>query len=438
MSRRAGFHARLALGLLVAVPCLRAQERGAEKSAEAQVARILGETARPADIAARAAELAALGPRALEPLFERLCAGEASAAAALGLPATAAVRLALLELPQETLLRFLETLARRPTDDRRRAAALELLGSLAGRNELKLILDLGAPAEADAPPSPALRAVLERALSGVCSRDPGAPRVLAEFFPRAAPGAQAAIVAVLARAGGDEALGALAALLGKSSSGTDALLLLEIGHLAGRSAGCEDLLVFERVRGYLGHPMTTLGTLACGAVEKLRDQGAVPDLIVLLDDRDANLCARAHAALGTLTGLRLPRDPAPWIAWLDEGLAWWDERAEACRVDIVHGEATAAAAAIDEVAMQRLFPHEAARILALACERAEPDLLRSACRALGAIPELESHEALLVLARHPDAGVAAEASRALGRHHRARPKAFRPPPVFPLSRSSTP
>lgn len=416
-----------ALFLLCAAPSP-VQERPARAGeVESALAAALERVRSPSDLAREVGFIAGLGSAALEPLFGRLVS--AADGPALGVTTSAAVLGALCRLPREDLLAFLTRLARGARNDRQRQTGLDLLGRIGGRGELKLAIELGTPTDPSFPPEANLSAALRSALLGICERERGTARTLAGFFPRALPAAQAAIAAVVARAGGDEAAGLLAGLLvgqlGGAGAEADALLLLELSGLAGHGAS-EDLIVLERVRGILGHPDADLATLACLALAKLRDHAAVPDLIVLLSDDDPNPRRAAHAALTSLTGLTLPAEEQPWIAWLAESFAWWDERAESCRVALVSGSAAEAAAAVHETAEQRLFVDQVVEILALALGRPEPDLVASACRALGAIPERAAHEALAPLVAHPDPAVAERARAALRRHERARPLAVPP------------
>jgi HEAT repeat protein len=384
----------------------------------------------------RAAEaLADLGPGAAQPMFERLCANRAGDAP-LGQLQVAALHAALARLPREDCLALLER-ETRASDDRRREVALDVLGTLGGRNELKLALDLGAPAGREAPPDATLGAALERALLGLCEREEGTVRALAAFLPRVPPAARVSIAAVVARAGREAAASLLAERLGSAGVEADAILLLALARLGRSSDREDDLLLFERVRGMLGHPDARLRVLACVACEKLRDHEAVPDLVVMLDDRDPNLRRRAHAALRSLTGQALPADPGGWLAWLSAGLSWWDERAETCRVALVSGTAAEAAASVQELARQRLFVHHCADILALALQRPEPDVVKSACRALGATREPAALRALLTVADHPDPSVAAEARAALHRLEHAKPNTTRPNSNLPRLRNSS-
>ena len=407
----------LVLGAAFA-PAARASDRA--RDVESDVAAALERVAAPSDIARESRVLAALGKPALRPLFERLCGDGAGDALR-----SATVFAALAQLPRDDVLGVLAELARSQPSDARRRTGLDLLGRVGARAELKLALDLSAAEGSAQPLAPELGAALEGALLGMCEREPGAVRTLAGFFARALPADQEAIVRVVARAGGDEAAGLLAAQLGSAGPAADALLVDEIGACGAKSGGSDDQLVLDRVRGLLGHPDKRLATLACVALDKLRDHQGVPDLIVLLGDDDPNLRGRAFAALTSLTGMHLAADAEPWIAWLDAGLAWWDERADAARVALVSGSASEAAAAVHEIAGQRLYAQRVAELLALALRRPELDIVKSACRALGSIPERAAYDALVRVLAHPDPSVVLCASAELARLERARPNSLR-------------
>jgi hypothetical protein len=180
------------------------------------------------------------------------------------------------------------------------------------------------------------------------------------------------------------------------------------------------------VRGVLGSPNKRLATLACVALLELRDHEAVPDLMVMLGDRDANLRARAHAALVGLTGFDLGRASGPWIRWLDESFAWWDGRAPECRVAILSGTPEECARALRETAEQRLFADEVARMLALGLQRPEPDLFASACRALAGLPEHDARVALRRGATRAEPDLARHALAALQRQDERLARTARP------------
>lgn len=422
------------IGLFLLLPVTpRSAQQGARNAAAAAQELVAG-VQRPADFARTVEELVRLGSGAVAPLFEQLCAS-VRGDAPLGELQIAAIHGALARSSRDDVFALLALQTRGSGNEHRRIAALDLLGRLDGRSDLKLALELGASDDPEAPPGSDLRAALERALLGICEHDANAVRALAALFPRVAPTAQVVIAGVVRQAGGKAAASLLAAQLGSAGVEADGILLLELGETGGLEEN-DDLLVFERVRGILGHPDARLRVLACLAIEKLRDHEAVPDLVVLLDDGDPNLRRRAHAALKNLTGLRFPADSEPWLAWLSDGLAWWDERAEPCRVALVSGTAAEAAASLQELARQRLFVHHAASILALALQRSEPDIVRSACRALSTMREPVAERALLSVVAHPDPIVAAEARAALARCQRARTSTFRPSLNLPRLRNN--
>src|SRR5262249_37181382 len=158
----------------------------------------------------------------------------------------------------------------RAQDDARRRAALDVLAHLGGKSELGLALDLGAPAERDAPPEPEMSEALEQALLGICQHEDGAARSLAAFFARVPSAGEPTIADVVSRTGGGEAASLLAAQLGSSGVDADAILLLELAEIGEHQSLDDDQLPLERVRGMLGHPDARLRVLACLACEKLR------------------------------------------------------------------------------------------------------------------------------------------------------------------------
>lgn len=396
---------RLVLLLVLAPGLVRAQSAPARSLAE-QVDALLAAVHRPSDIGPAAGQLARFGARAVEPLFARLGSGQESVAC------RAAILAALAQMPSEPLRGLVAALARPLAPEGKRLAGLDLLARFGSSADLRLAFELGSASEVDAPPAPELRRALEGALAGILSREPGAVRALAEAFPRVAPAHQASIVAALARPGRD-ALVALADLLGRANREADALILLQIGATARRQAPPSDPAVLERVRLYLAHPDPRLVVLAATAATALQDAGGVPDLIVLLEDERPNVQSAVHGSLQALTSVRLPADASAWLAWLDEGLAWWNDRSDACRAAIVSGSPPEAAAAIHEVARQRLFVHEVAPLLALAVRRPEPDLARSALRALSALPEGIARATLRALVAEADPDLAERARQTL-------------------------
>jgi HEAT repeat protein len=299
------------------------------------------------------------------------------------------------------------------------------LARLGTSADLGLAFELGQPSEGSELPGLELRAALEGALVSILAREPGAGRILSDLFARVGPAARSVIVHALASARGGPT-SALADLLGRAGGGSDAVVLLALGRTARRALPEPDLQVAERVRGYFTHPDPRLVVLAAAASAALADDAAVPDLIVLLEDEDANARTAALSALRELSAAPLEGESKAWLAWLDEGLAWWNDRADSCRVALVSGTPLEAAQALHEVARQRLYVRELVPLLQLAARRPEPDLARSACRALASLPPRLARASLLALVRMSEPGVAEAARASLARLRSAPKRAPRP------------
>jgi hypothetical protein len=305
-----------------------------------------------------------------------------------------ALELALEELPHETALTPLRAAARRAEVQDEREVALAVLARLGTRSELSLALELGA-ADLRGEGAPRERQkALERCLAAILTREPGGVQLLCELVPRSDPSTLAPALRALAESAGDEAAARLAGMLPQATDAGRALVLAELGRVASRGVGLDDLGVSELVRTQLGSTERNLAVLACGVLEKLRDHGAVPELIVLLGDADRNVGSRAHRALGRLTGLALPPEEESWLGWLDEAMTWWDTRSEACRVALVSGSAAEAAAAVQEFARQSFRRDHVVQALELALARSEPDLVELTLATLGAIDDPRAQLAL--------------------------------------------
>ena len=370
--------AALGLALLGAAPA-RAQQ---------EFAPILTALTGAREVPAAVAALLKASNRQAGPLFAALCASEGTR-----LQSTA-LELALDELPAEAVLVPLRKLARGVGNDVEREAALALLARIGTRAELALGLELGT---ADEPGSAAPRlrqAALLRALRGILAREPNALAALDELCLRADPSTREPVLRALAEAAGEGAAARLAAMLWRADEATKALLLVGLTRAAASGSGLDDAAVSEHVRAELGGLDRSLAVFACGALERLWDHSAVPELIVLLADPDANVAHRAHAALVRLTGLPLAPDEDAWLAWLDQSFAWWDTRSEDCRVALVSGTAAEAAAAILEVAQQRLRRDQVVQMLELALRREEKDLVELALSALSALADPRAQLAL--------------------------------------------
>jgi len=381
MSRLAPRRALVALAIALSL----ARGADAQEGLEALLTGIEGAR----EVPGAAVALAELADGKAELLFEPLVARPE-----LTRMQRTALELALESMPREAVLSPLRGVARRPGAGGERETALGLLARMGLRGDLSLALELGAAdARNEGAPRDRQKA-LELCLVSILRRDASAVQLLCELLTRAEASTLAPSLRALADAGGPEAAARMAGLLPLTDDGTRALLLTEIGRLAGRGHGLDDLGVSDLVRVQLGNRERSLVVLACGVLEKLRDHSAVPELIVLLGDDDANVRARAHTTLRRLTGLELPPQEEPWLAWLDDAMGWWDTRSETCRVALVSGSAAEAALAINELAQQRFRRDHVVQALELALARTEVDLVEVALAALGALDEPRAQLAL--------------------------------------------
>jgi hypothetical protein len=388
------------LTLLVAAP-LRAQD-AVEQAVTDRLARVQS----VAESVEASQDLLALGSEALKPLFRELARGDGS------LARRATLLAALTPWPRAEFLAFLERGANGDFNDGERVAGMNWLARAGGWDELKLLFELSAAPTAEAPLAPQVQAALAEALHAIARRDRGTVRSMCDLFARVGAAPRCAIVQALERLGGDEGLSALAGLLGGDDPAMDAVLLLALGDAARVHPNPRDLLVFERVRGYFGHPRADLVVLAVLACASLHDFGAVPGLVVLLEDSHPEVRDAVSKALERLTGRHDDAGASAWLAWLDEALAWWDERAPACRTALVSGAPADAATALAEIAHQRLFLQDVAGLLVLATQRSEPDIVATALRALRVLPPAAARPAFLALAQGGDP-LLAEKARAV-------------------------
>ena len=374
-----------AVPALLVVWALALEARAQQESLDALLARI----ERPRDVPSAAASLAALARDDAGRLFDPL-----TTRTDLTLLQRTALEIALDELPREAVLTSLRAAARRAGGEGEREAALDLLTRMGERADLTLAMELGSADERGEAASSERERALERCLTAIVVREPGSLQSLCELVPRGDPSTLAPALRALGKCAREEGAARLAGLLPQVDPNARALVLSELARVAAGGSGLDDLGVSDLVRTQLGSSDRALVVLACGVLEKLRDHSAVPDLIVLLGDADANVRASAHVALQHLTGVQLAPEEEPWLAWLDEAMAWWDTRSEAVRIALVSGTAAEAVAAVNELARQRYRRDHVVQSLELALARPESDLVECALAALSAMNDPRAQQAL--------------------------------------------
>ncbi len=316
----------------------------------------------------------------------------------------------LARLPRPAVLGHLARLDPPAEAEAFRVAGIELLGRIAGRDELGLLLRIaGRERVVGCVPYERGRAFHE-ALEAIAGRERDVP--WHELYARAHPALLAPLIEVVALHAGAEDLERMTELLGARPE-ADHLLLLEIGRRA-RPDGPpppEDLPLQARHR--LGSSDPLVQRAAIDVAAALEDVEATEALAGLLDRAELGLARAAHAALVRIAGLDLGRAPAVWIEWYRSERGWWQVEARVLERRLRSGTTLEALKAVREVGRHRIQRRERAWLLALALARPESDLLRVACGTLARVGTQSEAADVAGLASHADPGVRRAAERAL-------------------------
>lgn len=302
-----------------------------------------------------------------------------------------AVRAAMVARSRREVLTFLEGLAREPLELRERLEAHRLFSAVASGEHLRLLLRLSLAA-GQSMPAQELRASFAATLADVLRRDPLALEQIPGLFSESPPGLASSMIEGVAELPGARATQVLARLLGRVP-GLDGLLLGRLAQRGGSADLCDDF-VLDGVRRYLRHSDPSLVATACRAVAVLGDDGAVEELIVLVERGEERVRVAAGEALGTLSGLAFGLDVERWSTWHREELRWWSERADSqlARVEGTRGQEFVRA--VREVLEHRLHRNRIAESFVQVLGRRDPGEVLLACRALG---ELRSRVAVPAL-----------------------------------------
>ncbi|MEQ1891438.1 MAG: HEAT repeat domain-containing protein [Planctomycetota bacterium] len=322
----------------------------------------------------------------------------------------AAVRAALCARSRRELLPFFEELARGPLELRERLEAHLVLGAVGESENLRLLLRLSVNPGESAPPFE-LRTSFTAALAAILWRAPAAIEQVPGLFTDSPPVFTAPVVEALAQCAGRRATEILAQLLGRVP-GIDGLLLARLAQ-RGRYTGSSAEFVFATLRRYFHQTDPALVAAAVRASAELGDDGAVDELIGLLEHRDERVCAGAVDALTELSGLDFGSDVARWTGWYHAEMHWWEHEADArlVRIERAHGPEYVRAAR--EVLEHRLFRARLAESFAQALERRDADEAWLACRALAELRSMVAVPALIECLERDDPRLRAAAHAAL-------------------------
>ena len=202
----------------------------------------------------------------------------------------AAVRAALCARPRRELVPFFEDLARRPLELGERLEAHLVLAAVGEGESLRLLLRLSASPGELVPPLE-LRASFTQAMAAILRRAPAAIEQAPGLLGDSPPAFTASVVEAVAQCEGRRATEILAQFLGRVP-GIDGLLLARLGQ-RGRYSGRGEEFVFDALRRYFQQSDPALVSAAVRASAELGDDGAVEELIELLEHRDERVRASA-------------------------------------------------------------------------------------------------------------------------------------------------
>jgi hypothetical protein len=168
----------------------------------------------------------------------------------------------------------------------------------------------------------------------------------------------------------------------------------------------------EVVRPYLEQQDPGIAAAAALALGVLEDHGAVDPLIASLAHEHAAVREAAHDALCALTGLTMPLDEARWRRWYETEFTWKQRRAPATIARLNSDDRGERAAALQEIGRHRLDRHALAREVVALLDTADDATAELACvtlRELGSPVAIRGLIALLETEGETRVGLAAHA-----------------------------
>jgi HEAT repeat protein len=320
----------------------------------------------------------------------------------LGTESLMALRGALAKVPIVELRPFFATLAAEDPRLDRREVCVSVLAGVGERRDLKLVIELATPADERARVLPrSLRKSYESALRSILERDAGGLGYLLGAFNELHGGLSSATVDAIGSVPSEEALAALASLLGHAK-GLDAYVLSAIAKLGPDVRHPVSDGVLFTVRSLLTNSDPGVVRAAVRACGRLEDYEAVPQLLEMLSQDDENLRTSAHVALGDITGLPLHADVRIWRSWYERESSWWQGESLDVFRDLASRDELAVSNAINEITGQHLFRHELADALLPVLDHQEPELIVMACRSLGQVGSEVAVPPLVASLEHPD------------------------------------
>jgi HEAT repeat protein len=302
----------------------------------------------------------------------------------------------------------------KPSSVRFRADCLRLLEAVGDREDLRLICQVVAPADANGDIEPALGPGFVEAATSILSRDPTALLAVGELWREIPSATRLCLYRALGELASPLSVSILGLRLGREAA-EDPFVLADLARASKKVPLPVEGSVLELVRPYLKseEPVVVQGAAAC--LGGFQDEGCIGDLIELLSHADGGVRGAAHQALRSIGGVGLWADVPRWTSWY-EGEREWHEATAPGRIESIrNGRVGERARAIADLTEHPLYRKEIAVELQEVLPNAEDEIRLLGIRALGqlgaatAVPFLES------CTLDPEPGLAAEARAALGR-----------------------
>lgn len=296
------------------------------------------------------------------------------------------------------LLERFERLVEEDSSTPWRAAALEVLGRMAGPRELSLSFDL---VGSEPVPAASLRDGLHDVLVRLHRHDPGIALELQPAFLSASGVVQDVCLRALAVDPSREALDLFARCLGAGGNSLDVALLARLGLGWEQRPVWIDDSALDRVRELSASATESVARESISALGHARDTRDTERWIALLDGASPSQARTAHWALQQVTGLELGTRPDPWRTWLAVSRKWQTERKNSALEEIRGGNRTLVVRALREISNQKLDRRELAS--AVSELLTEPDE-HVAATAIASLRALGSKAAVLPLMEAIDMG----------------------------------
>ena len=378
----------LVLSLALALPAgagVAAENADVHEIAE-EVGRILSRSERSAAGSNErpAAELARLGPEAVEALCTRLASrGLENDGMAVPLtPAHEEVALAALELiGRRSVFESLDRMVGDRRDPKTRTMALRVVGRVGEAPDVAKLFHLASPGGEQGRDRPVERA-FEKALAELLRKQPNGIELIDLELYRSAGCHEPAVLRALGSTGDARGLKFFAELLRVRDS-HDLIVISQVQRLAAatRAAGPEALAGY--LLAWLDDRDPAYCQAASLALAELCASVAVPHLIGLLGSESDGVRRNAHWALCRMSGRSLTASESIWRFWWAEEKRWYEARLPELRKQLDARNVGTVAAAIGEISKHPVFQHELARELHGSLRHDEATIRLLACEALG-------------------------------------------------------